>query len=143
VPDDHRVSNMTIATGQAAELHYTGMLHECVVASVVESAQHTERIVEVLLALGFRAEIRSYRGRDTELWSLPASLCRGHGAAKPAELSQRTRRRDCQTAYQPVRVRVVEHAHRRTDHSARTVPNAGRPSMAWEAVAEPSAPPPP
>jgi hypothetical protein len=24
VPDDHRVSNMTIATGHATEVHYTG-----------------------------------------------------------------------------------------------------------------------
>jgi hypothetical protein len=46
---------------------HTGMLHECAVASVVERAQHTGRIVEVRLALGSRAEIRPYRGRDTEL----------------------------------------------------------------------------
>jgi hypothetical protein len=80
---------MTIATGPRSRTALHRDASRIAVASVVERAQHTGRIVEVRLALGFRAEIRPYRGRDTELWSLPASLCRGHGAAKAAEPSQR------------------------------------------------------
>ena len=94
-------------------MRYTGMLHECAVASVVECAQHTGRIVEVRLALGFRAEIRPYRGRDTELWSLPASLCRGRGAAK-------TR---CRTSVSPV-------GRRRRDCARRLDPGMGRSQVA-------------